>query len=323
MIDVAIIGGGPAALSAAIYCGRAGLQTVVFEKGNIGGELSRISHISNYPGFIGKGETLAQHFRKQAEESGVQITYGECREIRQNTPQDPSSPSTLDSSDITGDQILTFTLQIDNQPVMAHTVLIATGSQPRTLGFEVTPPVSYCALCDADFAKDKHVAIIGGGNSAAQEALYLAPLVKDLDIITHSALKADHILRTKLANHANITIREHTEPIRELLDQYDYIFVFIGNHPSTGFLQSLTPTVLNEKGYVLTGNLAMPDSVRQSSSQSFSQSSLVDHDSLPHTTVIPGLFAAGDVRSGCPKQVVCAAGDGAAAAVEIIHLLQK
>ncbi len=316
MLDVAIIGGGPAALSAAIYCGRAGLKTEVFEKNSFGGELSRISNISNYPGFTGRGSTLAQHFRKQAEEAGVKISYGECQEITPPVYDEKHSSAQLASLDST------FTIQIDGEPVSARTVLIATGSQPRSLGFEITPPVSYCALCDSDFARDKHVAVIGGANSAVQEALYLAPIVKDLDLITHSTLKADQVLRSKLSNHPNITVRENIEPVRELLDQYDYVFVFIGSHPATSFLRSLDPSICDQKGYLLTGEQARPLDPNRNKSFVF-RISFEDYNPTPHATSLPGLFAAGDVRAGCPKQVVCAAGDGAAAAIEIIHLLQN
>lgn len=304
MVDVAIIGGGPAALSAAIYCGRAGLETVVFEKTSFGGELSRIDTIANYPGFTGKSETLIKHFREQAEATGAKLSYGECQSIE------------------LGENNEGFRLKIDDETVEARAVLVATGSQPKPLGFEITPSVSYCALCDADFAKGKRVAVVGGGNSAAQEALYLSPLVRELDLITHSKLKADHALKTKLLGHSNITIRESVEPIPELLNQYDYVFVFIGNLPATSFLKTIDVNLLDERGYVITGEAA--GSFERPSTKFLNlKISFTSDTPSPHETAIPGLFAAGDVRQGCPKQVVCAAGDGAAAAIEIIQYLQK
>lgn len=286
-LDLAIIGGGPAALSAALYAARAGIKTKVFERSGIGGALAEISDLSNYPGFAGLGPDLAEQMRAQAVQAGAEIVYGDCQRLWRYTDH--------------------FELTVDDAPVLAKQVLVATGSTPKKLNFTPRPPVSYCALCDGDLTRGKHVAVVGGANSAVQESLYLAGLVKDLTIITHSRLKADPYLLQRLDEARKtheIKVLENTDPTPELLDGFDYVFVFIGKLPATEFLHPLAdsllsdPPLLDSADYIIT----VPDPL----------------SGLPtHATVIPGLYAAGDVRSGSLKQVVSAAADGAAAAVEI------
>ncbi len=284
-LDLAIIGGGPAALAAAIYAARAGLAVKVYEKGEFGGLLPTIPLIENYPGFSGAGADLAVNMRKQAVQAGATCVYGECSALRK-----------LSNSN--------FQLTIDSEPISARTVLVATGSGPRPLGFTPDNPVSYCALCDGPLAKGENVAVIGGANSALQESLYLANLAEHVTIITHSQIKADQELQNRVRQVSNIEIIEQVEPNAQLLRPYDYIFVYIGKLPATGFLKELANdyTVLSRDGYVITD---------------------FDNPHFPHQSVCPGLFAAGDVRQGSTKQVVTAAADGAMAALEIYQYLQK
>ena len=284
LLDVAIIGAGPAALTAAIYLARSGLNVKVFERGRIGGGLSQTAKIVNYPGYSGAGPELAEKFRQQASEFGAEVDYGECTDIK-----------VVDEGD------RHFRLEIDGEDITARAVLVATGSEPKQLNFTPDPPVSYCALCDGDFAKDKHTAVIGGGNSAVQETIYLSKIVKDLTLISHSPLKASKALQDNVRELPNVIIRENIEPTADLLNEFDYVFVFIGKQPATGFLRNLGEQLVDDEGFVKTGA----------------------GDSSPHETSIPGLFAAGDVRAHTVHQVVTAAGDGAAAATEIIKFLQK
>ena len=283
VLDLAIIGSGPAALSAALYAARAGLRVSVFERTNIGGALCEIAQISNYPGFTGPGRDLAATMRRQAESAGVTIAYGECTTIR---PLKPSAASATPAR---------FELTIDGEPVRARTVLLATGSEPRPLPFALATP-------DADLAKGQDIAVVGGGNSAVQESLGLAPLVKSLTLITHSALKAEPHLITQLRALSNVTIREHLEPTPDLLNTFARVFVFIGKRPATTCVADLaasTPDFYDATGYVRGG-----------------------HGSA-HQTAIPGLYVAGDLRSDALRQVVTAAADGAAAAVEISQSLRS
>lgn len=305
VLDLAIIGSGPAALSAALYAARAGLRVSVFERANIGGALCEIAQISNYPGFTGPGRDLAATMRRQAETAGVTIAYGECTAIRPLEPSANSANSAAPASDTTAAQPAAparFELTIDGEPVRARTVLLATGSEPRPLPFTLATPVSYCALCDADLAKGQDIAVVGGGNSAVQESLGLAPLVKSLTLITHSALKAEPHLITQLCALPNVTIREHLEPTPDLLNTFARVFVFIGKRPATTCVADLaasTPDFYDAAGYVRGG-----------------------HGSA-HQTAIPGLYVAGDLRSDALRQVVTATGDGAAAAVEISQSLRS
>lgn len=299
VLDLAIIGSGPAALSAALYAARAGLRVSVFERANIGGALCEIAQISNYPGFTGPGRDLAATMRRQAESAGVTIAYGECTTIR---PLKPSANSAASANSVPDAAPARFELTIDGEPVRARTVLLATGSEPRPLPFTLATPVSYCALCDADLAKGQDIAVVGGGNSAVQESLGLAPLVKSLTLITHSALKAEPHLITQLRALPNVTIRERLEPTPDLLNTFARVFVFIGKRPATTCVADLavsTPDFYDAAGYVRGG-----------------------HGSA-HQTAIPGLYVAGDLRSDALRQVVTATGDGAAAAVEISQSLRS
>lgn len=280
-LDVAIIGGGPAAMTAALYLARAGRQVRVYERGSLGGALMEIGHIANYPGYTGSGKDLAERLHAQAQAAGAEFAYGECTDIS------PSADG--------------FGLTIDDEIISARAVLVATGSEPRKLGFEIEPPVSYCVLCDSDLAKGQKVAVIGGANSAVQESLQLAPLVKSLTLISHSPLKADQCLQNQLTQQPNVEIRENLEPDAELLAEFERVFVFIGKQPATSCLGELrSPDLCDAQGYLLTGQ----------------------DGASTHQTRVPGLFAAGDVRSGVVRQVITAAGDGAAAAVEIGRYLQ-
>lgn len=287
MIDLAIIGGGPAALTAAIYAARAGLQTQVFEKSDFGGVLPVIPLVENYPGFMGEGKELALKMRQQAQTMSASLVYGECTRLDLSASQPASG----------------FTLTIDDTRVTARTVLVASGSEPKKLGFDLAIPVSYCALCDGAFAKDKNAVVVGGANSALQEALYLANLAKKVTIITHSQLKADQELIDRARQVSNITIVENVEPTRAYLEAFDYCFVYIGKTPATHFLDS---TLLDPHGYIVTGKASSATNNRKQ---------------FNYQTKIPGLFAAGDVRQGSTKQIVTAAGEGAAAAIEILDFL--
>lgn len=272
-LDLAIIGSGPAALTAAIYAARAGFNVQVFEKAKIGGALTEIDRIENFPGFLGSGQDLADNLKKQVELAGAKISYGACEKVVRD-----------------GENIK---LTIDGEELEARAVLVATGSEPKTLDLNTTTPISYCALCDAPLYKGKNIAVIGGGNSAIQEALYLSEIVNQIVLYSHSGLKADAVLLDKIKERGNIEIHENAMPTDAELNNFDGIFIFIGKRPATSFLAS---EILDEKGYIKTKNYA---------------------------SEIAGIFAAGDVRADSVKQAITAAADGAAAALEIVNYLKK
>ena len=226
MLDLAIVGAGPAALSAAIYAARAGLKVRVFEKGSMGGALARIARIENYPGFMGAGLELADKLKAQAAEFGAEFEYGECQKVESGS------------------------LVIDGEKVSARAILIATGSGPKSLKIEgITKPISYCAICDGALYGGKRLAVVGSGNSAFQEATHLAEIAESVTIFAHAKVKAESYLIKNLPD--NITIKEDNDLTAAELNQFDGIFVFIGKSPATDFLDK---ALLTNDGYIKTNN---------------------------------------------------------------------
>lgn len=267
MMDLTIIGSGPAALTAALYAARAGLKVEIFERSSFGGALTEISHIANFPGFDGEGKDLSEKLISQVKALGVKFSYGTC-----------SSTSPL---------------FIDDEKVETRAILIATGSEPIHLNVPTSAPVSYCALCDGDLYQGKNVLVIGGGNSAVGEAIHLAKIAKSVTLLSHSALKAQPVSVNELRSLNNVKIIENTEPTTEFLNSFDGVFVLIGKRPASSFFP---PNLLDESGYIKTDANFM--------------------------TGQPGVFAAGDVRSGTVKQAITASADGAAAAIKIADFLK-
>jgi thioredoxin reductase (NADPH) len=223
MIDLAVIGSGPAALTAGLYAARLGLSVKVFERNKIGGALTEISHLANFPGFDGAGADFAENLRHQVEQAGAKIEYGTCESI------DP--------------------LTIDEEKVKARAIIIATGSEPRPLDVPTKTPISYCALCDAPLYKGKNIIVIGGGNSAVGETLHLAGIAKHVTLISHSKLKADSVFIKQLKALKNVEIKENFDVTTEILDAADGVFVFIGKRPATNFLPK---KILDQNGYIVT-----------------------------------------------------------------------
>lgn len=293
--DVIMIGAGPTSLSAAIYTTREDLDTVLFEKGVIGGLASITDWVDNYPGFPEgiAGLELGENLRKQAERFGAVIELGEVTNI--------SGSGKLVSLDTTGG------------PMKAKTVLIATGSDYKKIGVPGEEEyfgrgVHYCATCDGAFYRDKRLVVIGGGNSAVQEAAFLTRYASHIDLLVRGPkMRASEVLQQELGKHADkITVHFNT-PTNEIVAGEDKritkvigtkdgvktdfltdgVFVFVGLKPNTEFLEGKID--LDEIGLIKT--------------DSFLQ------------TNIPGVFAAGDVRSGATMQIASAVGEGATAAL--------
>ena len=295
-LDVAIIGAGPAGLSAALYAGRAKLSTVVVEQGASGGQAATTHWIENYPGFPQgiSGPELMQRMEQQAREFDAEFTY-----------------ATVNS--ISRDEHGQFSVISSEGEFIARTVIVATGTIPAGLGVPGEDKfrglgVSYCATCDGPFFRGKEVLVIGGGDSAIVEALFLTKFATSVTVVhRRGELRATKVLQDDAFNNPKIKFAWHclgseilgeskvdkvvlrdvrTNDTRAL--QADGVFVAIGSRPNTEFMQSMVDT--DTRGYIITD-----DRMR---------------------TRTPGLMAAGDVRAKSLRQVVTATSDGAIAAVE-------
>jgi thioredoxin reductase (NADPH) len=292
--DVIIIGGGPAGLSAGIYTARARLSTLLIEKAAIGGQIINATKVENYPGYTDgvSGIELTQAMHQQAEKFGVKTLYDEVVGI-----------------ELSGKQKVVKTPQGD---FLAGAVIIAGGAERQKLGVpgeaELTGKgVSYCATCDGAFFRDKAVAVIGGGNAAVTEALELTKFASKVTLIhRRNELRAAKIMQEKLTVDKKIDILWDTVVLEILGDklvkkiklrnvktnkdselEVAGVFVSVGSQPATGYLKGLI--ILDAVGAIVT------------------------NDKLE--TSVPGIFAAGDIRSGSIRQVVGATGDGAMAAI--------
>jgi len=300
--DVIMIGAGPSALTAAIYTTREDIDTVLYEKAVVGGLAAITDKIDNYPGFPDgvEGMHLAGHLEKQAKRFGAELAFGEASAIRDE-----------------GDHKIVV---IDGQDVAAKTVLIATGSDWKKIGVPGEAEffgrgVHYCATCDGAFYRDKKLVVIGGGNSAFQEALFLTRYASHIDILVRSEVRASDVLQHdmqqyidngKVAIHLNTTTDEikatdgRVSSIEAHKDgqpisiETDGVFVFVGLKPNTEFLKD-SAIELDEVGFIKT------DAHLQTS--------------------MPGVFASGDVRSGATMQIASAVGEGASAALAIREYL--
>ena len=308
MLDLAIVGGGPAGLTAGMYATRGGLKNVVmFEKGLPGGQITQSSEIENYPGQaeVVTGMEFMDKWPSQCQRFGLKHDMNEVKQISK-----------------VGD---IFQLKLANANIIkTKAVIIATGSVPKAANIKGEAEffgkgVSTCATCDGFFYKNKDVAVIGGGDTAIEEAIYLAKICKTVYIIhRRDKFRASPHEVEKLKNYPNIIqVLNHTT--KEIFGNVmgvtgikvqdktnnqekdiavDGVFVFVGREVLNEPLKQDDGTYLcklNDKGEVI-----------------------VD---LKMQTNIPGLYAAGDVRCDAPRQVVCAAGDGATAAINVINYL--
>ncbi len=291
--DMIVIGGGPAGYTAALYAARAGLSVLVLERMSIGGQMTLTDMIDNYPGFAEgiDGTTLGMQMQAGAERFGAVTAYAEVLSL--SLLESPKRISTTEGEHL------------------AHTVVIATGAEPRRLGLRgedalIGQGVHYCAHCDGRFYKGKDVLVVGGGNSAASDALYLSHLARQVTVVhRRDTLRATRVYHTPLMRAENVRflwnstidgfltnggfrgVRVRDLPSGDVHDlACDGLFVSIGRVPSVHPLtEELT---LDAQGYVVADETTK--------------------------TNIPGVFAVGDVRTKVLRQVVTAVGDGAVAA---------
>ncbi|MGH7196592.1 MAG: NAD(P)/FAD-dependent oxidoreductase [Candidatus Saccharimonadales bacterium] len=302
--DVIMIGAGPSALAAAVYTTREDIDTVIYEKGVIGGLAAITDWVDNYPGFAKgiSGLNLAGELQAQAERFGAMIRFGEVTNV-----VDEGHLKRVETTD---------------GPVWAKAVLIATGSSYRKLNVPGEDEyygrgVHYCATCDGAFYRDKKLVVVGGGNSAVQEALFLTKFATHIDMLVRSTVKASEILQHeldkavkagKITLHLGVETKEiadgkdgkvskviATQKDKTIEFKTDGVFIFIGLLPNTDFLKK-SEVMLDEMGFVLTdANLQ---------------------------TNLHGVFCAGDVRSGATMQIASAVGEGATAALKMREYLE-
>jgi len=293
MYDVIIVGAGPAGITAGIYCQRANLKTIIFEKDAIGGQIASSPLVENFPGCKSiSGAQLATNFYEQAEELGVQIEIEEVLEI---------IPGKINK------------VKTDFGEYESKVVIIATGSKYRLLGLDkevdfIGKGIAFCTSCDGAFFKGKTIAVIGGGNSAVTNALYMANLCKKvylIDICDH--LICEKTLEDKLRSLSNVEIIQETG-VKELL----------GDDELTG-IKLTNDRVLDIQGmFISIGMVAQTDIVKDV--VTLNKQNYVDsHDC---TTDKPGIFVAGDCRSKDIRQLTTAVADGTTAAINAIKYIE-
>ena len=308
MLDLAIIGGGPAGLTAGLYATRGGLNNVVmFEMGMPGGQITSSSEIENYPGQgpVMTGMDLMATWPEQCQKFGLKHEMAEILKVEK-----------------IGDNFKLTTT--DNREFEARSVLIATGSVPRRAGFKGEDEffgrgVSTCATCDGFFYRGKEVAVIGGGDSALEEAYYLSKMCKKVYIVhrrdTYRAAPSTIAHIKKAENIEEVT----NVSVEEVYGDASGVLGLKVKSNKTGEIRDLpTPGV-----FVFVGRNVLNSPLKQDDGTflcNLSENGEVIVD-LKMRTNIKGLYAAGDIRIDAAKQVVCAAGDGATAAVDIIEYL--
>lgn len=298
MYDIIILGSGPAGLTAALYAARANKKTLVLGGNRLGGQMAGIAVLENYPGWLGSGYDLAQFMKNQCEHFGATIEF-------------------TSATNVCGDSVNGFVISCDNgTEYTGKCVIIATGASPRKLEIAgarelMGRGVSYCATCDGFFFSGKTVIVLGGGNSALNDALYLADLAKTVKIVYRKSefSRAEDILRQRVAERDNIECLFNTDLVKiaekpdsadgELIVTttdgteitVDGVFVAIGHEANTDYLC---------------------EKIKRDSLGRLAPSALPD-----------GVFVAGDVHSDIKMQIATAVGTGCTAGMDAIAYLNK
>lgn len=304
-IKCLIIGSGPAGYTAAIYASRANLNPVVYEGGQPGGQLTTTTEIDNFPGYpMGvTGTALMEDLKKQAERFGTEVRYGVVTKV--DFSERP------------------FKVEVNSEKeILADTVIIATGAVAKYLGLPSEEKfrgmgVSACATCDGFFYRRRDVAVVGGGDTACEEATYLASLCNKVYLIVRrDVLRASKAMQERVMNTPNIEILWNTSTKEILGDEFGVtgaalvnnktgeesqinihgFFLAIGHHPNSEVFKPYIET--NAEGYIIT-------------------------DGKSQKTSVPGVFAAGDVQDPTYRQAIAAAGSGCRAAMDAEKFLQE
>lgn len=300
--DLIIIGGGPAGLSAGMYAMRAVLKTALVEKGAFGGQVAMTKEVENYLGFESiSGFELSERFLKHAESYGLELVRKEVLEV------------------IPGAEHHTVILE-DGHALRTHAIILATGSAPRRLNVpgeqEYTGKgVSYCATCDGIFFRDQEVIVVGGGDTATEEAIYLSKIAARVHVVhLEDSLRSSKILQKGLLSRCNIQIHSNSTLSRIIGDESgvtavqihnqatglstrlpaEGVFIFVGLSPNNRIVPA--GVTLSADGYVLTNER--------------------------RETSIPGIFAVGDIRKKIANQIAIAVGDGGIGALAAAHYVE-
>ncbi len=291
--DVIILGGGPAGLTAGIYAARARMSTLLVEKAFPGGQLMMCENVENYPGYAGgSGMNLSEAMREQAERFGMETKIADVERV-----------------DLLGLEKVLYTA--DGQELRGKTVILSLGAKPRKLGVPgeaefVGRGVSYCAVCDGAFFKDKRLAVIGGGDTAVEDSVFLTRYASSVHIVhRRDRFRAQRIIQERALANPVINVRWNSVVkqigggdtvdhivLEDVLTRdrtrlpVDGVFILIGADPNTKLLEGQVK--LDDMGYILTD-----ENMR---------------------TNVPGVFAAGDVRHKLLRQIITACADGAIAA---------
>ncbi len=302
MYDTIIIGAGPAGLTAALYAARGNLKTLVIEKGPSGGQIALTDIVENYPGFPDgdTGPNLAEKFQKQAERFGAEFDNGTVQEIKKEDGN--------------------FIVVKDGENLQTKTIICAMGADPRKLNVpgedkNVGTGVSYCATCDGFFFRGKHVIVVGGGDAAVEESIFLTRFAESVTIVhRRDELRASKIIQERAFNNDKIHFIWHTV-VTEIVSNgkvqhvilknvktdetrehpIDGVFIFIGHIPNTKLVENLLE---------------------------MDEHDLINVD-LQMRTSIPGIYACGDCRTEAARQMVSSAGDGSTAAISAIKYLEE
>lgn len=306
--NIIVIGSGPAGYTAALYAQRSGLNPLLITGMEIGGQLMQTTGVENFPGFISiQGHELMSNMESQIKHLGAEIIIDHITSVEKVNN--------------------VFKIQGESKEYLAKTVVIATGSSAKWLGVKGEDTfkgfgVSSCATCDGFFFKNQVVAVIGGGNTAIEEAIYLAGIASTVYLIhRRDTLRGEHIMQTKLFNTKNIipiwdTVLEeiqgdtenkavNTISLKNLKTNnisslaVDGVFIAIGHNPNTAFLQNKVD--VDESGYIITKDNGCAV--------------------LYKGNIIGGLFAAGDVKDSVYRQAITSAGSGCMAAIDAQHYI--
>ncbi|RVU71524.1 thioredoxin-disulfide reductase [Lactobacillus xujianguonis] len=301
--DLVVIGAGPGGMTAALYGARANLKVAMIDRGVYGGQMNNTAEVENYPGFPSiLGPELGEKMYKSTVDQGVEFVYGDVQgiELGENKRR---------------------IIKMDPEDISAKAVIIATGSDNRKLGIPGEEEysgkgVSYCAVCDGAFFKDEDVAVVGGGDSAISEGLYLANVTKDVNVIhRRDQLRAEKVLQTRAFKNPKMEFTWGSVPVEIVGDENKVtgikvhnkktdedkvipaagVFIYIGNVPNSQPFQDLNIT--DKDGWIIT------------------------NDQME--TSIPGIYAIGDVRQKKLRQIVTAVGEGGIAGQNAFEYLSS